>query len=135
MVGAAVVLCAVILPHPLQAQEPQGNPELGRLMGSALRVQLRVRRVDSTLWFRGRVMRTTSGCTHIQVLDGRWLAGTLVPDSTLVPVAERISTGLRHVRRVQTAPLGVAPDSVSAWTEVPLDTLLLGEPPPCRPDQ
>jgi hypothetical protein len=130
--STGIVLTAAFLPGRLEAQtEP--NPELGRLMGGALRVQLRARGVDSTQWFRGRILVTTAGCTHVQVLDGRWAGGQLRPDSTTVPANERISTPLRHLRRIQTSPLGAAPDTL-AWTDVPLDTLLLGEASPCRPD-
>lgn len=131
-------IAAILTPldaQSLEAQAEVGNQELGRLVGGTLRVQLSVRGIDSTQWFHGRVMRTTTGCTHIQVLNGRWVDGQLLPDSTPVPPVQRISAPLRSLHRIQTTPHGLVPDSVSAWTDVPLDTLLMGEPAACEPDR
>lgn len=97
-----------------------------------VRVQIRARGVDSTQWFEGRVMHAADGCTHIQVLDGRWARGRLHPDST-VPAAQRISVPLEHVRRIVAVPHGASPETLEGGTDVPLDTLLQGEPPRCRP--
>lgn len=125
-----VVIAALCLPAGLEAQDAPRNPALGRLMGP-IRVQLSARGVDSTLWFRGRIMNAADGCTHVQIVDGRWVGGRLLPDSA-VPPTRRVSVPFRHLRRIETMPFVMGADSTAQWTAVPLDTLLHGEAPHCR---
>jgi hypothetical protein len=115
----------LVTARPAPAQAPM-NPNLGLLMGG-FRVQLRATGVDSTIWFTGRITQTRAGCTWIEIENGRWLGGVLVPDSG-VPPRERLLAPLFRVRRVSRGT-----DPGKPVEEVDVQLLLSGEPPGCRP--
>jgi hypothetical protein len=111
--------------RPAPGQAPM-NPNLGLLMGG-FRVQLRAEGVDSMIWFTGRITQTREGCTWVEIENGRWMGGMLVPDSG-VPPRERLLAPLHRVRRVSRGT-----DPGTPVDEVDVRLLLSGEPPGCRP--
>ena len=120
----------VLVGQSLFAQErPPINPDLGLLMGG-VKVQVRADGTDSTQWFRGRVVQTRTGCTHIQLQDALWQQGELRPEPN-VPAERRVSVALRAIRRLQTAPLGTAVEDTNLWSDFSVERLLRGEPPGC----
>lgn len=122
-VAAAITLAPA---SPAPAQGGPMNAELGLLM-HGFRVQVRATGVDSTAWFTGRITQTRQGCTYIEIEDGRWVGGALVPDSA-VPPRERLLTPVFRLRRVEAHPVHGSDE----WREVAVERLAAGEPAACR---